>query len=109
MASSSNLEILVTFRILVVQDGVTRGTVVLTMDSLRTIGHVIDEVARRYDVDTLQSQFRVIKGGKLLTRDMTLEDADVQKQDTFHVIIKTIDGHVSSRTRSRSNARASTS
>ena len=68
-----------------------------------------DEVASRFKVDK-ESQFTVIKGGKHLTRGMNLEDAVVLKEDMLHVIIKeTTDGHVSSRTRSRTSARASTS
>ena len=109
MAGSSNLEVLVTFHVIVVQKNIPTRRFMLRWDSLRTIGDVIDEVASRSEVDK-ESQFTVIKGGKHLTRGMNLEDAVVLKEDMLHVIIKeTTDGHVSSRTRSRTSARASTS
>ena len=103
MASSSNLKIMVSFHVRVMQPSSSDQTFMLELDSLQTIGDVIDVVASRFKVD--KERIWVPHAGRYLTRDMSLEQAPIQKQCTLNVLIKeATDGHVSSRTRSRKSA-----
>ena len=104
MASSSNLKIMVSFYVRVMQPlPEPDRTFMLELDSLQTIGDVIDVVASRFKVD--KERIWVPHAGRYLTRNMNLEQARIQKQCTLNVLIKeATDGHVSSRTRSRKSA-----